>query len=65
MFHPEVTREDIITCAERTGVPKDAITEDFLAQVEMNLKVEMTIREWGLVFTPDLVFRSINFALKS
>ena len=35
-----LTREDVIECAREMGIPKEAITDDILAQVKKGM-------EWG------------------
>jgi hypothetical protein len=51
-------REDVIGCAREMGIPKEAITDDILAQVKKGVM-------WGLECWSEVVKEAINMALKS
>ena len=53
-----LTKDDVIACANETGIPQEAITDEVLEQVKKGV-------EWGLDCWPDVVKEAINFALKS
>jgi len=53
-----LSREDVIECAVEMGIPKEAITDDVLAQVKKSV-------EWGLECWSEVVKEAINMALKS
>jgi hypothetical protein len=53
-----LTSEDVISCAEELGIPKEAITDDVLYQVRKG--VESGLEGWPLV-----VKAAISYALKS
>jgi hypothetical protein len=53
-----LTKEDVLECAREMGIPKEAITDDILAQVKKGV-------EWGLECWSEVVKEAINMALKS
>jgi len=53
-----LSREDVIGCAIEMGIPKEAITDDILAQVKKGVM-------WGLECWSEVVKEAINMALKS
>ena len=52
-----LTKEDIVDVAKTIGIPKEAITNDVLSQVEKGV-------EWGLSNWSVVVEDAINMALK-
>ena len=53
-----LSREDVIECAKEMNIPKEAITDDILAQVKESVA-------WGLECWSEVVKEAINMALKS
>jgi hypothetical protein len=53
-----ISRQDVINCAQEMGLPAEAITDEFLAQVKMGV-------EWGMEYWAETVKAAIKFALKS
>ena len=53
-----LTREDVIGCARKMGIPEQEITDDILAQVKKGV-------EWGLESWSEVMKEAISFALKS
>ncbi len=54
----QLTREDVIHCAEEMGIPTSAITDEVLALVKKYLP-------WGLECWVETVKAALNMALKS
>lgn len=52
-----LTREDVISCAEELGIPKEAITDDVLYQVKKGVG-------FGLEGWSEVVKAAISYALK-
>jgi hypothetical protein len=54
----QLTREDVIQCAEEMGIPASAINEEVLALVKKYFP-------WGLECWSETVKAALNLALKS
>jgi len=52
-----LTMEDVVTCAEEMGIPKEAITDDIFYKVRKG--VESAWEGW-----PEVVKAAISYALK-
>jgi len=52
-----ITRDDVMRCAERLGIPEEAITDDVLYQIKKG--VEFRLECWS-----EVVEEALNMALK-
>ena len=52
-----ITKNDVMQCAERLGISKEAITDDVLEQVKDGVS-------WGLECWSEVVEEALNMALK-
>ncbi len=53
-----LTKEDVLNCAKRKGIPEEKITDDVLSQVKKGV-------EWGLECWTEVVGTALDEALKS